>query len=94
MRAFILLLLFPFVFANAVDHKCKYHYTKHIMKFINKQKSANNTINAIELIDKLSQATGETKLYMADCLGVLNEKNKPLFDKPKEGLKGNYVPLV
>jgi hypothetical protein len=50
------------------------------MKFINKHKSANTTINAIELIDKLSQATGETKLYMADCLGVLNEKNKPLFE--------------
>ena len=80
MRAFILVILFLFLAADAVDHKCKYHYTKHIMKFINKQKSANNTINAIELIDKLSQATGETKLYMADCLGVLNDKNKPLFE--------------
>jgi hypothetical protein len=52
------------------------------MKFINKYKSTNTTLNAIELTDKLSQATSETKLYMADCLGVLNEKNKPLFDKP------------
>jgi hypothetical protein len=80
MRAFILLLLILLLVADAVDFKCKYHYTKHIMKFINKNKSANNTINAIELIDKLSKATGETKLYMADCLGVLNEKNKPLFE--------------
>jgi hypothetical protein len=76
----ILVILFLFVFADAAVPKCKYHYTKHIMKFVNKYKSANNTINAIELIDKLSQATGETKLYMADCLGVLNEKNKPLFE--------------
>ena len=80
MRAFILLILILLLVADAVDHKCKYHYTKHIMKFINKHKSANTTINAIELIDKLSQATGETKLYMADCLGVLNDKNKPLFE--------------
>lgn len=80
MYTIILVILFLFLAADAVDPKCKYHYTKHIMKFINKQKSANNTINAIELIDKLSQATGETKLYMADCLGVLNEKNKPLFE--------------
>ena len=94
MYTIILVILFLCWAADAVDHKCKYHYTKHIMKFINKHKSANTTINAIELIDKLSQATGETKLYMADCLGVLNEKNKPLFDKPKEGLKGNVVPLI
>lgn len=88
MYIIILVILFLLWVADAADSKCKYHYTKHIMKFINKYKSANNTINAIELIDKLSQATGETKLYMADCLGVLNDKNKPLFDKPKEGLKG------
>ena len=80
MYTTILVILFFLSLADAVDPKCKYHYTKHIMKFINKYKSANNTINAIELIDKLSKATGETKLYMADCLGVLNEKNKPLFD--------------
>ena len=80
MRAFILVIVFLLVFANAIDPKCKYHYTKYIMKFINKYKSTNTTLNAIELTDKLSQATGETKLYMADCLGVLNEKNKPLFE--------------
>lgn len=82
MYIIILVILFLFVFADAADPKCKYYYTKHIMKFVNKYKSANTTINTIELIDKLSQATGETKLYMADCLGVLNEKNKQLFDKP------------
>ncbi len=76
----ILFLSFIFADADAADPKCKYHYTKHIMKFVNKYKSANTTINTIELIDKLSKATGETKLYMADCLGVLNEKNKPLFE--------------
>ena len=49
------------------------------MKFVNKYKSANNTVNIIEVIDKLSQATGETKLFLADCLGVLNENNQDLF---------------
>jgi endo-1,4-beta-mannosidase len=78
----VILFLLSLADADAADPKCKYHYTKHIMKFVNKYKSANSTINAIELIDKLSKATGETKLYMADCLGVLNEKNKQLFDKP------------
>lgn len=80
MKALFCLFIF-FSFANALkqEHKCKYHYTKNIMKFVNKYKSANNTVNIIEVIDKLSHATGETKLFLADCLGVLNENNQDLF---------------
>lgn len=49
------------------------------MKFSKKFKSSNNTVNVVEMIDKLSQATGETKLFLAGCLGILNENNMALF---------------
>ncbi len=46
------------------------------MKFIHKNKFPNNTINIIETIANLSKATGESRLYLADCLGILNDENR------------------
>lgn len=71
----ILIFLFTFAFASP-DPKCKYHYTKRIMKFIHQHKSPDNKINMIETIANLSKATGETRLYLADCLGILNDENR------------------
>jgi hypothetical protein len=78
MFRFLIFLLF-LALASAADPKCKYHYTKRIMKFLHKYKSPDNTINMIETIAKLSKATGETRLYLADCLGILNDENRDKF---------------
>jgi hypothetical protein len=78
MFRFLIFLLF-LALASAADPKCKYHYTKRIMKFLHKYKSPNNTVNMIETIAKLSKATGETRLYLADCLGILNDENRDKF---------------
>ncbi len=78
MFRFLIFLLF-LALASAADPKCKYHYTKRIMKFLHKYKSPDNTINMIETIAKLSKATGETRLYLADCLGILNDENREKF---------------
>ena len=79
MFRFLIFLVFFVAFSSAVDPKCKYHYTKRIMKFLHKYKSPDNTVNMIETIGKLSKATGETRLYLADCLGILNDENRDKF---------------
>ncbi len=79
MFRFLIFLVFFVAFSSAVDPKCKYHYTKRIMKFLHKYKSPDNTVNMIETIGKLSKATGETRLYLADCLGILNDENREKF---------------
>jgi hypothetical protein len=84
---FCVFILFFFFVATVSSNKCKYHYTKNIMKFVNKYKSANNTVNIVQVIDKLSQATGETKLFLADCLGILNENNIAIFNNQKGRIK-------
>ena len=92
MQQFYIFLFFLSCTLNAFclsTHKCKYHYTKNIMKFLNKYKSANNTVNIIQVIDKLSQATGETKLFLADCLGIVNENNIAIFNNQKGRIKRN-----
>lgn len=78
MRAyfFVFILFTFFVATRSSTSKCKYHYTKRIMKFIHKNKFPNNTINMIETIANLSKATGESRLYLADCLGILNDENR------------------
>ncbi len=76
---FCLFILFTFFVATRSSTKCKYHYTKRIMKFIHKHKFPNNTINIIETIANLSRATGESRLYLADCLGILNDENREFF---------------
>ena len=76
---FCLFIFFSCATALKQEHKCKYHYTKSIMIFSKIFKSINNTVNIVEMIDKLSKATGETKLFLAGCLGILNDNNKGLF---------------
>lgn len=79
MFRFLIFLVFFAIAYAANDPKCKYHYTKRIMKFLHQHKSTDNTINMIETIAKLSKATGETRLYLADCLGILNDENRDKF---------------
>jgi hypothetical protein len=79
MFRFLIFLVFFAIADAANDPKCKYHYTKRIMKFLHQHKSPDNTINMIETIAKLSKATGETRLYLADCLGILNDENRDKF---------------
>jgi hypothetical protein len=76
MFRFLIFLVFFAIADAANDPKCKYHYTKRIMKFIHKNKFPNNTINMIQTIANLSKATGESRLYLADCLGILNDENR------------------
>ena len=81
MRNILVVLFIIFIISDALDaaHKCKYFYANYMIKFMYAHKSPNNTVVIDHMITKLSQATGETKLYLANCLGALNDKNKNKF---------------
>ena len=50
-------------------HKCKFYYTKLFTKYLRRQ---NTTAVVIEkMLDDLSKATGESKVELSNCMGVI-----------------------
>ncbi len=50
-------------------HKCKIYYTKLFAKYLRRQNSTAIIID--KMLDDLSKATGESKVALADCMGVI-----------------------
>ena len=50
-------------------HKCKFHYTKLFAKYLRRQNSTTVVID--KMLDDLSKATGEKKIELAKCMGII-----------------------
>lgn len=50
-------------------HKCKFYYTKLFAKYLRRQNTTAVVIN--KMLDDLSKATGESKIELAYCMGII-----------------------
>ena len=50
-------------------HKCKFYYTKLFAKYLRHQN--NTTVIIDKMLDDLSKATGESKVELASCMGII-----------------------
>lgn len=50
-------------------HKCKFYYTKLFAKYLRRQNTTTVVIN--KMLDDLSKATGESKVELASCMGII-----------------------
>jgi hypothetical protein len=78
MKVILFVIAFLFV-SNAEANQCDRYYRKYMIRYMKTHKSTNNTVVIQHVIDKLALATGKPKLYLANCLGIVNENNKDKF---------------
>lgn len=50
-------------------HKCKFYYTKLFAKYLRHQNTTTVVID--KMLDDISKATGESKVELANCMGVI-----------------------
>jgi hypothetical protein len=50
-------------------HKCKFYYTKLFAKYLRRQNTTAIVID--KMLDDLSKSTGESKVALADCMGII-----------------------
>jgi hypothetical protein len=74
-----IIIAFLFLLSIAEANQCDRYYRKYMIRFMKSHKSVNNTVIIEHAIEKMALATGKTKLYLANCLGIVNENNKDKF---------------
>jgi hypothetical protein len=76
----VICLVFLLVFLSVAEaNPCDRYYRKYMIRYMKTHKSTNNTVVIQHMIEKMALATGKTKLYLANCLGIVNENNKDKF---------------
>jgi len=74
-----IIIAFLFLLSVAEANQCDRYYRKYMIRYMKTHKSANNTVVIQHMIEKIALATGKSRLYLANCLGILNENNKDKF---------------
>jgi hypothetical protein len=76
----VICLVFLLVSLSVAEtNQCDRYYRKYMIRYMKTHKSANNTVVIQHMIEKIALATGKSRLYLANCLGILNENNKDKF---------------
>jgi hypothetical protein len=76
----VILFVIAFLFVSVAEtNQCDRYYRKYMIRYMKTHKSANNTVVIQHMIEKIALATGKSRLYLANCLGILNENNKDKF---------------
>jgi hypothetical protein len=76
----VILFVIAFLFVSIAEaNQCDRYYRKYMIRYMKMHKSVNNTVVIENMIDKLTLATGKSRLYLANCLGIVNENNKDKF---------------
>ena len=74
VRKFFIAFIFLVIVASMpssihATHKCKFYYTKLFAKYLRQQNTTTVVIN--KMLDDLSKATGESKIELANCMGII-----------------------
>lgn len=76
----VILFVIAFLFVSVAEaNPCDRYYRKYMIRYMKTHKSTNNTVVIQHMIEKMALATGKPKLYLANCLGIVNENNKDKF---------------
>lgn len=74
-----IIIAFLFLLSIAEANQCDRYYRKYMIRYMKTHKLTNNTVVIQHMIEKMALATGKSRLYLANCLGIVNENNKDKF---------------
>ena len=74
-----IIIAFLFLLSIAEANQCDRYYRKYMIRSMKTHKLTNNTVVIQHMIEKMALATGKSRLYLANCLGIVNENNKDKF---------------